>query len=59
MAMSLKYLSNFEKSFAMPLINCKVELKLKWTGNCVLSAFRADNNDPNRNNVIFTIYYFK
>ena len=22
----------------MPLINCKVELKLKWTKHCVLSA---------------------
>ena len=33
----------------MPLINCKVELKLIWTKHCVLSA--AGNND----NIIFTI----
>ena len=34
----LKYLSNFWRSLEMPLINCKVELKLKWTKYCVLSA---------------------
>ena len=38
----------------MPLINCKVELKLKWTYHCVLSALRFDNNDTNYYNVIFT-----
>ena len=26
----LKYLSNFWRSLEMPLINCKVELKLRW-----------------------------
>ena len=35
----------------MPLINCKVELKLIWTKHCVLSA--AGNNDDN--NIVFTI----
>ena len=39
----------------MPLINCKVELKLKWTRYCVLSATGADNNNGNDNNIIFTI----
>ena len=34
----LKYLSNFWRSLEMPLINCKVELKFKWTSYCVLSA---------------------
>ena len=29
-AVSLKYLSNFCRSLEIPLINCKVELKLKW-----------------------------
>ena len=29
----------------MPLINCKVELKLKWTKYGVLSAAGADNTD--------------
>ena len=39
----------------MPLIKCKVELKLKWTKYCVLTAAGADNNDANYNNIIFTI----
>ena len=29
-AVPLKYLSNFCRSFDMQLINCKVELKLRW-----------------------------
>ena len=39
----------------MPLINCKIKLKLKWKKNCVLSAAGADNANPNSNNIIFTI----
>ena len=42
-AVSLKYISNFWRSLEMPLINCKVELKLKWTKHCVLFAAGADN----------------
>ena len=34
----LKYFSNFWGSLEMPLINCKVELSLKWYGNCILSS---------------------
>ena len=34
----LKYLSNFWRSLEMPLINCKVELSLKWNENCILSS---------------------
>ena len=37
----------------MPLINCKVELKLKWIMYCVLFAAGADN-DAN-SNIIYTI----
>ena len=33
----LKYLSNFFRSLEMPLINCKVKLKLTWKKECVLS----------------------
>ena len=33
----LKYLSNFWRSLEIPLINCKVELSLRWYENCVLS----------------------
>ena len=35
----------------MPLINCKVELKLKWEKYYVLSAVGNDNTNAN------TIYY--
>ena len=35
----------------MPSINCKIELKIKWTEYCVLSA----NSNDNANNIIFTI----
>ena len=51
----LKYISNFWRSLEMPLINCIVELKLKWMENCVLSANSADNADVDSNNIIFTI----
>ena len=37
-AIPLKYLSNFWRSLEMPLINCKVELSLKWHENCILSS---------------------
>ena len=49
--MPLKYFIDFWRSLEMPLINCKVELKLIWTKHCVLSA--AGNNDDN--NIVFTI----
>ena len=38
----------------MPLINCNVELKLKWSKYCGLSAAGADNYHANLNNIIFT-----
>ena len=31
----LKYLSNFGRFLDLPLINCEIELDLKWTKNCV------------------------
>ena len=37
-AVPLKYLSNFWRSLDMPLINCKVEISLKWYENCILSS---------------------
>ena len=41
----------------MPLINCKVELKLKWTKYYDLSVAGTENgiNNNNANNIIFTI----
>ena len=43
----------------MPLINCKVELKLQSVKHCVFSAAGADNGNANSNNIIFTIKYTK
>ena len=37
-AVPLKYLSNFWRSLEMPLINCKVELSLKWYDRCLLTT---------------------
>ena len=37
-AVPLKYLSNFWRSLEIPLINCKVELSLKWYERCLLTA---------------------
>ena len=37
-AVPLKYLSNFWRSLEMPLMNCKVELSLKWYERCLLTV---------------------
>ena len=37
-AVPLKYLSNFWRSIKTPLINCKVELSLKWYDRCLLTT---------------------
>ena len=39
----LKYVSNFWRLLEMPLINCKVELSLKWYENCILSNLVGDS----------------
>ena len=39
----------------MPLINCKVKLKLKWTKYCVLAAAGDDNTNDNPNDIIYTV----
>ena len=41
--MRLKYLSNFQRSLEMPLINCKTELSLTQNQNCILSTV-VDNS---------------
>ena len=46
-AVLLKYLHNFWWSLKMPLINCKIELKIKWKNYFVLS--RKDNDNANDN----------
>ena len=55
-AVPSKYLSNFWRLLEMPLINCKVEVKLNWTNYCVLSAAGVDNVNGNYDySIIFTI----
>ena len=43
-AVPLKYLSDFWGSLEMSLINCKVELSLKWIENCVLTTTPTNAN---------------
>ena len=56
-AVPLKYLSIFWRSLEMPLINCKVELSLRWTENCVLTtaAIDADANATGADSATFKI----
>ena len=37
----LKYLSNFWRTFEMPLINCAINHNLTWSANCVISNAAA------------------
>ena len=54
-AVLLKYLSNFWRSLEIPLINCKVELKLNCMNRCILPANGADIVNANSISIIFTI----
>ena len=56
-AVPLKYLSNFWRSLEMPLINCKIELSLKWIENCVLTTapIGADANATGADSATFKI----
>ena len=33
----LKYLSNFQRTLEIPLMNCEITLILTWSDKCVLS----------------------
>ena len=50
-AVPLIYLSNFWRSIEMPLINCKVDLSLKWDKNIILSS--EDGNSDVAINFMF------
>ena len=56
-AVPLKYLSNFWRSLEIPLINCKIELSLKWIKNCVLisSVIVTDANATGADSATFKI----
>ena len=53
-ALRLNYLSNLWRSLKMPLINCKVGLKLTWTKYCVLSEAGNDNNNSDDEIILTT-----
>ena len=57
-AVPLKDLSKLWRSLEMSFINCKVELKIKWTKHCVLAMDNSDNTNYNRDNVLFTIVFY-
>ena len=42
----LNYLSNFWRTPEMPLINCKIELILTWSKDCVIIYTDVDNQVP-------------
>ena len=42
--LSLKYLIIFWRSLEIPLINCKVDLSLRWYENCVLSNVAGNSS---------------
>ena len=54
-AVQLKNLSNFWKSLEMLSINCKVELKFKWSKQCILAAAGNNSSVVNADTIIFII----
>ena len=53
---ALKYLRNFCKSLEILLINCKVELKIRWRRHSVFSVTDTDNsNGKNDDSITFTV----
>ena len=53
----LKYLSNFWRFLDLPLINCEIELDLKWTTNCVMSEIPRTCRvvNPNADPVVYEV----
>ena len=39
----LKYLSNFCRTLEMPLINCKINIILIWSADCIILSTAAVN----------------
>ena len=54
-AVPIKYVSNFWRPLEMPLIYCKVQLKLKSTKHCVLATSGDDNSNKDSDNTIFFV----
>ena len=49
MIVPLKYLSNFWRNLNIPLINCEVELILRWSEKCVLTSKATRDANPDAN----------
>ena len=54
-SVSLTCSDNFWQSLEVLLINCKLELKVKWTKYCVFSVVGNDKNDGNSDNIVLII----
>ena len=42
----------------MLLINCKIELNIKWTKHCVLDVDGTDKINCNRDSIIFNVIFY-
>ena len=42
----LKYLSNFWKTFEIPILNCEISLLLTWSANCLIMTGAVVNQVP-------------
>ena len=42
----LKYLSNFQRTLEMPLINCEIEIILTWSRDCVIIYTDVNDQGP-------------
>ena len=51
----MEFLTITVRLFEIPLINCKVELILKWEKLCVLASGGIKNLNANANNIIFAM----
>ena len=51
----LIYLCNFWRSLELSLINCKVELSLRWVENCVLTTAEIGSNTTGGDSATFKI----
>ena len=57
-AITLKYVINFWRTLEMLLINCKIELKIKWTKHCVLDVDGTDETNCNRDSIIVNVIFY-
>ena len=57
-AVLLKYLSNFWRSLEMPLINCKIHLKLYWSKDCVMSTIADTTFEITNTNYTFQLLLY-